>query len=189
MRNYEAYSTILRIINSLRVAGSWCGETHVQKAAYFLKEMCRVPLDYDFVLYKHGPYSFDLSNELGAIYADGLISLENQDRYGPKINVSPRGERLIAGTDLPDDIQKSINFICERFGSHGVADLERFATALFIQNSADGELDASVEKKAEALTQLKPHVKKTDALGAVIEVEKWIREIPSRTMCTERVIT
>jgi uncharacterized protein YwgA len=51
---------LTRLIEQLRNGGSWCGETHVQKATFFLQELLNVPLSLDFILYKHGPFSFDL---------------------------------------------------------------------------------------------------------------------------------
>ena len=57
---------ITRLIETLRERGSWCGETHVQKAAFFLQELMEVPTRFHFILYKHGPFSFDLRDELTA---------------------------------------------------------------------------------------------------------------------------
>ena len=44
--------------------GSWVGETHLQKAAYLLSQLRGVDFDFDFILYKHGPFSFELRDEL-----------------------------------------------------------------------------------------------------------------------------
>lgn len=66
MKRLQRDAVILSLIENLRAKGSWCGETHIQKATYFVQELLRVPLEFEFVLYKHGPYSFDLSDELTA---------------------------------------------------------------------------------------------------------------------------
>ena len=50
---------ITKLIETLRERGSWCGETHVQKAAFFLQELMEVPMRFNFILYKHGPFSFE----------------------------------------------------------------------------------------------------------------------------------
>ena len=55
---------ILKLLDSFKKHGSWCGETHIQKSAYCLKEIAGVPLDYEFILYKNGPFSFDLRDDL-----------------------------------------------------------------------------------------------------------------------------
>jgi hypothetical protein len=55
------YALVGAIIKELADAGSWCGETHIQKTAYVAKELLGVPIAASFILYKHGPYSFDLS--------------------------------------------------------------------------------------------------------------------------------
>ena len=50
---------LTQLVGNLRREGSWCGETHVQKATFFLQELMEVPLGFNFVLNKHGPFSFD----------------------------------------------------------------------------------------------------------------------------------
>ena len=38
-----------------------------QKAVYFLQEIFDVPTGIEYILYKHGPYSFDLTADLTAL--------------------------------------------------------------------------------------------------------------------------
>ena len=76
MERLQRAAILLSLAENLRDKGSWCGETHLQKAAYILKEMFGVPLDVDFVLYKHGPYSFDLTDDLARFKADGILQEE-----------------------------------------------------------------------------------------------------------------
>ena len=71
MNKEQERTVMLSLIRSLRENGSWCGETHIQKAAYFLKTVTAVPLKFEFILYKHGPFSFDLRDHLGNLI-DGL---------------------------------------------------------------------------------------------------------------------
>ena len=37
--------------------------------------MCEVPTGFEFILYMYGPFSFDLSDELTSIRADGLLKI------------------------------------------------------------------------------------------------------------------
>ena len=72
--NQLAQKTILvGLIERLADKGSWAGETHLQKAAYLLAELRGVDFDFDFILYKHGPFSFELRDELSAMRAEGLV--------------------------------------------------------------------------------------------------------------------
>jgi uncharacterized protein YwgA len=64
--------------------GSWCGETHIQKAMFLLQDLLGVDTGFDFILYRHGPFSFELRDELAAMQADGLLELVlRQPGYGP----------------------------------------------------------------------------------------------------------
>src|SRR5439155_9345213 len=82
------------LARDLRTKGSWCGETHLQKAVYVLKDMLEVPVPYDFILYKHGPFSFDLRAELTSFRADGIFALQLQPPpYCPKLVTTPGADR------------------------------------------------------------------------------------------------
>ena len=72
---------LTHLIEGLCERGNWCGETHVQKTAFFVQELMGVPMEFRFILYKHGPFSFDLRDELTALRANGLLGLEPRS-YG-----------------------------------------------------------------------------------------------------------
>jgi hypothetical protein len=69
---------------------------------------------------------------------------------------------------------ESISIIARKLGGKGVADLERLATALYVTHQLDD--CAPIEKRAETLTMLKPHIALMDAMAANIEVDKIIAE-------------
>ena len=64
MERLQKAAILTELADQLRREGSWCGHTHMQKATYFLQDLLEVPTGYEFILYKHGPYSFDLSEEM-----------------------------------------------------------------------------------------------------------------------------
>src|ERR1017187_6331592 len=94
MNRLQKYSVLLALNEELRSAGSWTGETHMQKATYFLQHLMGVPLGFDFILYKHGPFSFDLRDELTAMRAEGFLRLEPQHPYGPTLVTEEKSELL-----------------------------------------------------------------------------------------------
>lgn len=168
-------AVLTRLIESLRAHGSWCGETHVQKSTFFLQGLMEVPLGFDFILYKHGPFSFDLRDELTGLRADELIRLEPQWPYGPRIGPTNRTENIqrIYSKTL-GKYQDRIGFVAEKLGNKGVADLERLATALFVTRRA--EADASVDERSKKLTDLKPHISAESARAAIEEVDRIVEE-------------
>ena len=125
---------LTRLIEGLCSKGDWCGETHVQKTAFFVQELLGVPLGFQFILYKHGPFSFDLRDELTALRADGLLELEPRT-YGAQLvptkqcgyiqeSIRRRIHRMQA------KYQRSIELDCRplKLGGKGVVELERLAT-------------------------------------------------------------
>lgn len=173
MDRLKRVALLTRLIEKLREAGSWCGETHVQKSTLFLQDLVNVPLGFEFILYKHGPFSFDLRDELTSLRADGLTKLVPQLRYGPMIVPTERSryiQRVCAQTVAKYDQQ--INFVAKELGDKDVAGLERLATAFFVtkQNEA-----ASVEERSRHLIELKPHIPLDLARRASNEVDRMIK--------------
>ena len=86
---------LVDMIERLRGRGSWCGETHIQKAMFILQDIAKANLGYKFVIYKHGPYSFELSNELTEMRAVGILELSfPKEGYGPSIPATEFGKRV-----------------------------------------------------------------------------------------------
>lgn len=172
-RNKRAV-VLLGLVEGLRNNLSWCGETHIQKAAYFLQEMMQVPLGFDFILYKHGPFSFDLADEITAMRADNLLKLQPQPYpYGPSILRSEASESFMKR--FPKTLQKygpHTAFVAEKLGGKKVNELEKLATALYV--TSENESDGDLQSRAQRIHDLKPHVSFDEALESTKTVDQFI---------------
>jgi len=176
MKRLQRAATLVSLVESLRENGSWCGETSIQKASFFLQELTGVPLGFEFVLYKYGPYSFDLTDELTALRADSILTLETPDpKYGPSYLPGKMSGFVLERFPKTVNRHKAqVDFVAERLGRKGVAELERLATALYVQLGSTGR--SSLKSRAGNLTRLKPHISKADAEQAAREVDKMRAE-------------
>jgi uncharacterized protein YwgA len=167
---------LIRLIEALAVRESWCGETHVQKTTYFLQEMVHGKTGFDFILYKHGPFSFDLSDELTAMRADGLVTLQVKDpRYGPSILPEPRAKTLMQRFQRTlKEYEPLVRFVADKLGDKPVVELERLATAHYVRTNLGPE--TTLEACAGRIHELKPHISVADALAALQTVETWTKE-------------
>ena len=73
MDRLQRTALIFELTKKMRERGSWCGETHLQKATFWAEECFSLPLGFDFILYKHGPFSFDLRDELTSMRCRALV--------------------------------------------------------------------------------------------------------------------
>ena len=175
MERYEEAALILSLMERLRENGSWCGDTHVQKTAYLLKELCSVPLSFDFILYKHGPFSFDLEDALTLLRARGTIEIEPVLGYGPKLSTTDRATRLIAQhQETIERYSQELDFVAQQFSQKGVAELERLGCALYITLERGGLVPAA--ERAEYLHELKPHISVSDAEDSVSEIDQLLAQ-------------
>lgn len=169
----------VKLADSLRENGSWCGETHIQKTCYFLQELLHVPMGFNFVRYRHGPFSFDFRDELTALRADGLLALELRNLCGPQFVATERGRRI--ERTFPKIVGKyrsQIEFVACKLGDRNVAELGRLATALFIRLDPKGSIK-SADQRAARLNEIKGHIPLDAAKEAVREVEGIIDDAQS----------
>ena len=175
MKQIQRDGLLFELIDKLTKHGSWCGETHIQEAAYFLEEMMGVPLEFPYILYKHGPFSFDLSDELGSMRADGLLEWEiRPEPYGNTLKTTREGKRLKA--NVPRTLERyrpAVSFVARKFGQKGVKDLEKISTALYVTKAMrNGGCDA----RAREIVRLKPHIPYEEAREAVRFVDEMFLE-------------
>ena len=164
---------VLSLAGNLKDAGSWCGETHLQKAVYLLQELTHVPLGFDFILYKHGPFSFDLRDALTAMQADyQLRFLIHPIPYGPSLVATDTGiqfqERL---SSVITKYHNQISFVAEQLGHKSVTDLEKLGTAFYVRNEDDSR---SHDQMAQRINELKPHIPMDVAREAAVGIDKIV---------------
>ena len=179
MKTLQKYAVLIQLIDELKNNGSWCGETHIQKAAYFLQELVNVPIKFDFILYKHGPFSFGLRDFLNELRADGLIQLVPQSYpYGPSFSSTEMSGRFKDNfKNTLSQYKNSISFVANALGNKGVAKLEQLSTALYISKKMGIETEAKT--RAHGIIKLKPFLSFNQAFEAVKEVDEMIPKLPS----------
>jgi hypothetical protein len=148
---------VVELAKNLRRRGSWCGETHLQKALYILQDISKSNFGYKFVIYKHGPYSFELNNELAAMRSTNILEFQfPREGYGPSIAPTKFGERIYDVN--AENIRKYapvVEFLADWFATSDVRHLEKVATAYFV--TMKNPRLSSIER-AKKLNSLKPHV-------------------------------
>lgn len=176
MEEMERDAVLLTLIDGLRQRGSWCGETHVQKTVFFLQELDGVDLGFNYILYKYGPFSFDLRDQLSYLRADRLIGLDVQEPYGPRFRLTDSGRRIISRySPSLEPSRAALEGAADRLASDNVATLERYATALYLWRHWQQETPTPAEV-VKKLVEVKPHVAHEQAKDAVEKVQTWLRE-------------
>ena len=161
---------IATIIDRVSGASRFCGETFLQKSAFFLKELFSVPLTPKFRLYHYGPFSFDLRDQLRGMEADDVVRIRPHE-FGATYVVGDRYsmlQRLFPKTLA--EYEKQIDFVVRELSTKGVKDLEALATALYVAKAHPG---ASVDLRAKELHTIKPHVDMERARASVAKVDEW----------------
>jgi len=183
MKRLQRAALLVSLIETMKEKDSWCGETNIQKACYFLQKLTEVPLGYDFILYKYGPYSFELTDELTGLRADSILTLRIRDpQYGPCYAAGERGN--LVKDRFPKTIrrfQDETDYVASKLGSKRVGELECLATALYVSLEKGREL--SIEERASEITKLKPHIAQRFAEEAISSVDQMFREAAKLAKC------
>jgi hypothetical protein len=150
---------------------SWCGETHIQKAIFFLQDLLKVDAGFEFILYRHGPFSFELRDELSSMQADDLLELTvRREGYGPRyVPTSFSNTYLERFPKTTARYMKQVTFVADELSDKGVAELERLATAFFIANR---EGVRQIGRRAQRLVDLKPHISLSEARAACEQIDR-----------------
>ena len=170
MRNIDRWAIVANLVSDLRNNQGWAGETHLQKTVFFLQEMLQVPSGYKFVLYKHGPYSFDLHDDLGRMLTNSIVGLEPRPPYGPSFGIKDIGIRLMQQrTQIVGKFSEQFKFIVDTLGKKDVRELERLGTALLLKQEFPNADQVALAKK---IVERKPHVREDLAQEAIREVAR-----------------
>ncbi len=170
--DFHGHAIILGVIENLHKNGSWTGRTHVQKTLSLLNDRGSMQIPFEFVIYRHGPYSFDVESELAQMRSYGALEVEpNSQGYGVVLSPGPQADLARKIKPLSEEDQKAIEDACCFVGAWGVAKLEQIATTSWIRKK---ENVSDREGVAKRLHQLKPHIPVEEGKHADAEVCDWL---------------
>ena len=181
--NMDRWAVVARLVKNMRANEGWAGETHIQKALFFLQELLQVPSGYHFVLYKHGPYSFDLNDDLGMMLTNVILALEPRPPYGPSFGLGDIGDKVIQQrVQAVDQYSGQLEFIVDTLGTKDVRELERLGTALLLKKGLPSFDQMTLASK---IVELKPHVPEDLAFDAVREVAKIEKDAKAKGLIAQ----
>jgi len=184
LKRLQRAALVTSLADKLRSEGSWCGETHLQKATFFLQALLNVPFEFEFILYKHGPFSFDFRDELTALRADGLFDLRRQHPYGASYASTESAGRLrTLYQQTLEEYEADLDLVARQLGPMRVVELERFATALYVSLN---KWDSSIDDRAVALMSEKPHISDVEARRALCMLDQFRLESADRSALSRK---
>lgn len=166
---------VFKMIELLRDKGNWAGETSIHKSIYILKQLTNVPVIFSFTLYLHGPFSFDLRDELSSCIAYDYLCLEYVSPiYGPKFQLTDLSKQYLKSHNgLVSSYLDKLEHVSDIVSNKGIGSLEKLATALFVIK----ELNYPPSNAALKLNELKPHISIEEANKAVETMQRFIEVV------------
>ncbi len=170
MKRLQRATLIVEMLDEIIKKGSWAGETHLQKCLYFLQNMRNVPIGYEFQLYRYGPFSFDLRDDIARLQAEEVLNLSpRSSSYGSSLEPS-KTSLLLLHKHFFSTLKKyqvEICFVANHFGSLNARDLERLATAYYFHLK---DCNSSNEEIGERVNGVKSHISIADGAVAAQQV-------------------
>lgn len=169
---FKPHAIILAVVEALHQRHSWTGKTHVQKTISLLNDKGKMAIPFRFVLYRHGPYSFDLEAELEQMKSYGALDIDlNTQGYGVILRPGSNAGFVREKGKLSLEEMKAIDDVCDFVKDSNIWILERLATASWIRVQ---EGITERESVARRLNSLKPHISIEEAKEADAQVEAWL---------------
>lgn len=169
---------VTELAERLLAKGGWVGETQLQKAVYLLQTQLGVPTEYEFILYRHGPFSFELRDELNLLRSDGFFEWEEIGNYGPRW--IPTGQSKELRNKFPKTLAKYsalLDYDAKKLAPLDVWELEKLATAQYVC-----EVEANVQQRPILMNKIKPHINPHDADTALKQLEDFSKNKPAVQM-------
>lgn len=170
--DFAKHALILATVEALRKHGNGTGKTHLQKALFLLECLDPRRVPFRFVLYKHGPYSFDLESELEEMKSYAAISATPVYDYGMDLRPGDMATYVREKSPLKRETARMIERVCRFVRLKTVSELERIATAAWLRKRNRVRARSRV---AEHLHELKPHISTDEAARADEELLKLLR--------------
>jgi uncharacterized protein YwgA len=116
------------------------GRTALMKLLFFLQEVKRVPLGYDFTLYSYGPFDAGVLTDLGMAEQLGAVDerpvLQSQG-YGYEITPGKSASYVLdKGKEFVERYRESIAAVLQEFGGYRGSQLELLSTMVFVDREA-----------------------------------------------------
>lgn len=170
MKRLQKAALIVEMLDKMIEKGSWAGETHLQKCLFVLQQMRNVPIGYEFQLYRFGPFSFDLRDDLVQLQAEGVLNLSpRSSSYGSSLEPSDTS-LLLLRKHFPNTLKKyqdDISFVAGHFGDANARTLERLTTAYYFHLEGS---NCSNEDVGKMINTVKPHISVLEGADAAKEV-------------------
>ena len=171
--DFKKHALILEVVETLHKQNSWTGKTHVQKTLFLMEAIASVSLPFDFILYKHGPYSFDIESEMEEMKGYFALTSVPVPGYGVTLNPGEKADFIRQKASLTPKEKKGIERVCKFVGTKDVRELERLATIAWI-HSREGI--HSTEAVTTRLHELKPHISLQEAEQAQRDILPFLSE-------------
>jgi hypothetical protein len=126
-------------------------------------------LQSEYILYKHGPYSFDAEDMLAAMKVYHYIEEFDSAHFGRSFTQGHQAARLRKTVMIKHGDLKKIAKLCKLFDSNiNIRELEGIATACWIRNN---ERIIEKDEIVKRLNCLKPHVSLKEAAQQASKLE------------------
>ena len=174
MRRRQKIAVILQLMNEMWYQSKWCSESTIQMHVFFLQELMKVPLEFEFVLYRGAPFSFELSYLFPEMNSAKSIELVPQPRSRPQIKVTERGVRFYSAFDHDIAQYKTkIAFVPTTFRNKGVDELALVAIGFYVTMEFEN-CKNRIRERADRLVELEPHFDLSEAVDAINEVDEIV---------------
>ena len=166
MSDLNGYAIVLRAVRGLNAANSWTGKTHVIKSLYIASTKADLP--FEFVLFKHGPYSFDANDAIESMSAVGFLNLTATPPYG--VQLKPGRFEGLLDENVDTSTVAVVDRAIELVGNAGVQELEALATSIWVAEKGGFEGD---DAWLMAVKGLKPHLADELIMDAISKANTW----------------
>jgi hypothetical protein len=183
--DFRKHAFIIATVGALQDHEGWSGRTQLQKSLFLLKALTDVDVPFQYVLYKHGPYSFDLEEELVQVRSYAAVRVNPIPAYGVTLELDKNADYVRRKAPLNAVELQEIGRICAFAAPKNVTALERIATAVWVRRQEGITEPYAVSQRVHVL---KPHVSVEEAAAADAEAMTLLAGLIEAPLCQTKAI-
>lgn len=154
------------------------GKTAMMKMVFMLQQVYKVPLGYKYEIYTYGPYSAEVTNDIGFADQTGIISVDAETyptgNVGYHLNSTEKTQETIdkAGSIVSENMS-AIDDVIAKFGNCTAKELELSSTIVYMYTTyITNSWSALADDIATNVHEIKPHFSEAVIKGEYNRLKK-----------------
>lgn len=175
MDKIDQKAIIALLIEKMNTGKLWASPFFLQKAVFLLQELYKIPLEFNFYIYKHAPFSNELQDTLNQMRIDDIIKVETNHLKPGNLIINNNGKQILS--KLKKGPENEINSVINIMNEYPTSSLDHLTSAIYICTSSI----QFGKSKSNMLRHCNPFISKKESIQVLKIAQSLIKSANIQT--------